>query len=151
MFQQNYSTPLGNVVVKATNKGLTSMAFEDKVTETKNMITIQAIKWLDDYFNGRSSKAKLPLDIKGTPFRLKVWGELLKVPYGKTWSYGRLAEAIGAPKAARAVGQAVHFNPIGIYIPCHRIIGKDGSLTGYAGGLHYKEWLLRHEKEKRED
>jgi methylated-DNA-[protein]-cysteine S-methyltransferase len=88
---------------------------------------------------------EIPVTSAGTPFQRKVWKALRKVPVGKTWSYAQLAARIGHPAAVRAVGAANGLNPISIVVPCHRLIGSDGSLTGYGGGLHRKEWLLRHE------
>jgi methylated-DNA-[protein]-cysteine S-methyltransferase len=87
----------------------------------------------------------IPAESAGTPFQRKVWNALRKVPAGKTWTYAQLAERIGHPTAVRAVGAANGLNPISIVVPCHRLVGSDGSLTGYGGGLHRKEWLLRHE------
>ncbi len=105
-----------------------------------------AVRALDEYFEGqRKSFDKLTLAPAGTFFQLRVWQELLRILYGETTSYGQLARQIGRPSASRAVGLANGRNPIGVIIPCHRVIGADGSLTGYAGGLPMKEWLLQHE------
>lgn len=102
--------------------------------------------WVDAYFEGeRPDPRSVPLDLRGTPFELAVWDALLDVPFGSTASYGSLAAVVGRPKAARAVGLANGSNPVAILVPCHRIIGTNGSLTGYGGGLDRKEWLLRHE------
>jgi methylated-DNA-[protein]-cysteine S-methyltransferase len=87
----------------------------------------------------------LPLRLEGTPFQQRVWESLTEIPYGETWSYGELAKRIGNPNASRAVGLANGSNPIAILVPCHRVIGADGSLTGYGGGLDRKRWLLSHE------
>ncbi|HET9131389.1 MAG TPA: methylated-DNA--[protein]-cysteine S-methyltransferase, partial [Terriglobia bacterium] len=92
--------------------------------------------------DGRRTQFELPLDVSGTPFQLTVWSELRKIPYGSTCSYIDIARSLGKPGAARAVGMANHENPIAIIIPCHRVVGSDGSLTGYAGGLHLKKKLL---------
>lgn len=100
---------------------------------------------LDEYFAGNRTAFELPLHPAGTPFQLRVWAGLRSVPCGETVSYGALAERIGAPGAARAVGLANGQNPISIVVPCHRVIGADGSLTGYGGGLPAKKWLLAHE------
>jgi methylated-DNA-[protein]-cysteine S-methyltransferase len=100
---------------------------------------------LDEYFGGGRSSFDIPLDISGTPFQMSVWRALLLIPYGTTWSYGRLAAQIGRPKASRAVGGANHNNPVSIIVPCHRVIGSNGSMTGYGGGIWRKEWLLAHE------
>ena len=101
---------------------------------------------LDAYFRGERKTFALPLDARGTPFQERVWQELVKIPYGRTISYGELACRIGNPKASRAVGMANGKNPIGIIIPCHRVIGKNGSLTGFGGGLDIKAKLLEFEK-----
>ena len=98
------------------------------------------------YFAGELMEFDLPLRAVGTPFRMRVWAELQQIPYGQAISYGELARRIGNPQASRAVGGANHHNPISILIPCHRVIGADGSLTGYGGGLDMKQWLLAHEQ-----
>jgi methylated-DNA-[protein]-cysteine S-methyltransferase len=97
---------------------------------------------LADYFAGRRTEFTLPLAPAGTPFQRRVWAGLQAIPYGETWSYGQLASKIGNPAAARAVGLANGRNPIAVVIPCHRVIGSDGSLTGYGGGLDRKRYLL---------
>lgn len=100
---------------------------------------------LDEYFAGTRTEFDLPLHMLGSPFQLRVWAALCAIPCGETRSYGALAEALGAPGAARAVGLANGQNPVSIIVPCHRVIGADGSLTGYGGGLPAKQWLLSHE------
>jgi O-6-methylguanine DNA methyltransferase len=97
---------------------------------------------LDAYFGGKLRQFTVPLDLRGTAFQLQVWKVLCDIPYGETLSYGEVAQAVGKPKAARAVGQAVGSNPISIVVPCHRVVGSDGGLTGYGGGLHRKKALL---------
>lgn len=104
-------------------------------------------KQLTEYEKGIRKSFELPLHLKGTEFQKQVWNALLEIPYGETRSYQEIAIRIGKPKALRAVGGACNRNPIGIIVPCHRVIGKNGSLTGYAGGLSYKELLLNHEKD----
>lgn len=99
-----------------------------------------------EYFSGKRREFEIPLRLIGTDFQCKVWMELAKIPYGETISYGELAKRIGKPKAARAVGMANHQNPLQFLLPCHRVIGRDGSLTGYAGGLELKKSLLEMEK-----
>ncbi len=106
----------------------------------------ETIRQLRAYFAGKLETFDLPLAPEGTPFQQKVWGELLKIPYGNTTSYGELAKRIGNPKASRAVGLANGSNPIPIVIPCHRVIGSNGKLTGYGGGLPIKEKLLALER-----
>jgi methylated-DNA-[protein]-cysteine S-methyltransferase len=103
---------------------------------------LEATEQLRGYFDGKRTQFDLLLDVSGTPFQLAVWSELRKIPYGSTCSYIDIARSLGKPGAARAVGMANHENPIAIVIPCHRVVGSDGSLTGYAGGLHLKKQLL---------
>ncbi|HEU4948860.1 MAG TPA: methylated-DNA--[protein]-cysteine S-methyltransferase [Kribbella sp.] len=100
---------------------------------------------LTEYFAGRRTRFDLPLKLIGTPFQLQVWAALQEIPYGETTTYGELAQSLGKPQAARAVGLANGKNPIGIIIPCHRVVGSTGSLTGYGGGLERKRQLLQHE------
>jgi methylated-DNA-[protein]-cysteine S-methyltransferase len=109
----------------------------------------KAAKQFGEYFDGKRKNFDLPLRMKGTVFQVKVWNALKKIPYGKTVSYGDIAAIIGNPKACRAVGMANNRNPIAIIVPCHRVIGKDGSLTGYAGGLELKRQLLELEQNVR--
>ena len=104
---------------------------------------------MEEYFAGQRKEFSLPLAPKGTEFQLRVWQALLQIPYGETRSYGELAAMVGNPKACRAVGGANHRNPLSILIPCHRVVGTGGSLTGYAGGLSVKEFLLKLESEAR--
>jgi O-6-methylguanine DNA methyltransferase len=103
-------------------------------------------KQFSEYEKGMRKVFDLPLHLIGTDFQKKVWNALLEIPYGETRTYQEIAIRIGNPKAVRAVGGACNRNPVGIIVPCHRVIGKNGSLTGYAGGLSYKELLLKHEK-----
>ncbi len=108
----------------------------------------QAIVELDEYFHGNRGRFNVPLSIQGTPFSQQVWQELLRIPFGETRSYEEIAQAIGRPKSCRAIGQANRRNPLPIFIPCHRVIGKDGALTGYMGkqGLDIKKYLLEMER-----
>jgi methylated-DNA-[protein]-cysteine S-methyltransferase len=103
------------------------------------------VRQLQEYFAGKRRKFELPLRMQGTAFQQRVWRELIEIPYGETWSYGQLAKRIGNPSASRAVGLANGRNPIAVIVPCHRVIGADGSLTGFGGGLPRKRWLLTHE------
>ena len=104
-----------------------------------------AVRQLQEYFAGTRRKFELPLRMQGTDFQQRVWRELTAIPYGETWSYGQLAKRLGNPNASRAVGLANGRNPIAVIVPCHRVIGADGSLTGFGGGLPRKQWLLTHE------
>ncbi len=105
----------------------------------------EVARQLDQYFAGQRREFDLPLRLHGTPFQRRVWQALVEIPYGVTWSYGELARRIDQPSASRAVGLANGRNPISILVPCHRVIGADGTLTGYGGGLERKQWLLAHE------
>lgn len=126
--------------------GIIGMSFSlEKNVEVDKNSEIQ--KQLTEYENGKRKVFELPLHLIGTDFQKQVWNALLEIPYGETRSYQEIAIHIGKPKALRAVGGACNRNPIGIIVPCHRVIGKNGSLTGYAGGLSYKELLLKHEKD----
>lgn len=109
-------------------------------------ISETAISQIQEYFSGSRKVFDLPLSPKGTPFQKLVWQELRRIPYGEVRTYGQIAAAIGHPKAARAVGQAANRNPLWILIPCHRVVGKNGNLTGYAGGLTMKQTLLELEQ-----
>ena len=113
-----------------------------QTTELLSMATIQ----LDEYFQGKRTTFSLPFKLTGTPFQLAVWKELQNIPYGKTTSYKEIAQKINKPKAYRAVGMANNKNPLPIIIPCHRVIGSNGKLIGYAGGLTLKNYLLELEK-----
>lgn len=115
--------------------------------EAEEPLLQEAEEQLNEYFAGVRREFDLPLAPQGTPFQQAVWAELQKIPYGETRTYGQLAAALGKPRASRAVGGACHCNPVAILIPCHRVVGANGSLTGYAGGLDIKEYLLELEKQ----
>jgi O-6-methylguanine DNA methyltransferase len=120
---------------------------EAVVEDGENGVTLQTREWLDAYFAGRAADANaLPLDGRGTPFEMTVWSALRRIPPGATTSYGAIAAKLASIAASRAVGLANGANPIAIIVPCHRVIGADGSLTGYGGGLDRKTWLLDHER-----
>jgi methylated-DNA-[protein]-cysteine S-methyltransferase len=142
------ATPIGLLELKASSDGLSSVLF----IETDALPTTIIPKVLDDavaqlleYFTGERTTFSLKLDPSGTDFQRRVWRELEAIPFGKTTSYLAMAKQLGDPKVIRAAASANGKNPISIIIPCHRVIGSDGSLTGYAGGLHRKKWLLEHE------
>ena len=105
----------------------------------------QAVRQLAEYFEGRRQRFELLLAFTGTPFQQRVWRALTEIPFGVTWTYGQLARHIGSPNGFRAVGVANGRNPLAVIVPCHRVIGSDGSLTGFGGGLPRKQWLLTHE------
>ncbi len=141
-------TPVGALEIKGGPLGLQSIHFLDTEVATSEVIPkalLSAVTQLKEYFNKTRTHFQLKLNPEGTDFQKKVWRQLETIPFGKTTSYQRLANKLGDPKAIRAAASANGKNPIAIVIPCHRVIGSDGSLTGYAGGLHRKKWLLEHE------
>jgi methylated-DNA-[protein]-cysteine S-methyltransferase len=150
--QAYYKSPLGWVSLESDGVALTSVRCMDSIeleaTEILHCCPIlqQAIQQLDEYFAGTRQVFNLPLGQKGTLFQQKVWQNLLNIPYGTTISYLHLSRIVGDEKAIRAVGTANGKNQLWIIVPCHRVIGADGSLTGYAGGIWRKSWLLEHEK-----
>lgn len=150
-----YTSPMGEMIVAATGKGLAGVWFEGQkhlppfgawpVQDGHPMLRT-AVKQLSEYFAGKRTTFELPLDLHGgTPFQQSVWQALLRIPAGGTTSYGDISHQIGKPAAVRAVGAAVGRNPVSIVVPCHRVLGRDGSLTGYAGGLERKSALLQLE------
>lgn len=142
-----YQSPLGLLEVQATEGGVRSVNFVEnrQFDESTNAYNQLAFNQLDEYFKGQRQSFDMPFDFEGTDFQIRVWHELLKIPFGKTKSYMDISKALGDVKAIRAVGMANGKNKIAIILPCHRVIGSDGSLTGYAGGLERKKWLLDFE------
>ena len=143
---------IGPLVLLASKKGLTGIYFGHRIETTtlpredaKNAILKKTAAQLEEYFAKKRETFDLPLDMKGSSFQRAVWRGLYEIPYGETISYGELAERLDNPSAVRAVGTANGVNPISIIVPCHRVIGKNGSLTGYGGGLDIKLKLLQHE------
>ncbi|MFT6102278.1 MAG: methylated-DNA-[protein]-cysteine S-methyltransferase [Candidatus Endobugula sp.] len=151
-FTDTVSSPVGLLLIEATDSGLTGLAFVDKAPEsvTPNMMTDYAKKELQQYFAGLLKAFTVPLSPAGTTFQQSVWKSLSTIPFGVSVSYQYIANSINNPKAVRAVGAANGKNPIAIIVPCHRVIGKNGSLTGYAWGTEIKVWLLNHEKQQRQ-
>lgn len=142
-----YHSPIGPITLVSDGTSLTELNFggsQDLKDQHDLPIFTETRRWLDLYFSGQQPSFTPPIHPQGTPFQQKVWQELLKIPYGQTTSYGTIARKIGC-RSAQAIGQAVHRNPIAIIIPCHRVIGADGSLTGYASGLDIKRRLLQLE------
>ncbi len=142
------NTPLGVAKIEGNAQGITAISILDKSEELTTIIpdTLKTCAdQLQAYFNNERQDFDFKLNPSGTAFQKKVWDQLLKIPYGKTISYLELSKQLGDVKAIRAVASANGKNPLWIVIPCHRVIGSDGSLTGYAGGLHRKQWLLEHE------
>lgn len=152
-------SPLGTLILGATDHGLAGLWFDDQKhlpawsgwpQRAEHPVFAQAVAQLDAYFDGARTDFDLPLDLRGgTPFQQAVWQALLLIPYGVCTTYGTLSAALDKPQAVRAVGTAVGRNPLGIIVPCHRVLGADGSLTGYAGGLGRKAALLSLESENR--
>lgn len=147
-----FDSPIGILRIVSEDNKLTMVAMDHHEPELSCAYTTEntplheeTAKQLAEYFDGTRTEFDLPLAPKGTPFQLKDWQALQSIPYGTTCSYKDIAEAIGCPKGFRAVGMANNKNPIIIIIPCHRVIGADGSLTGYDGGIHIKKFLLEHE------
>jgi methylated-DNA-[protein]-cysteine S-methyltransferase len=165
-------TPLGEMLALSSDAGLCALEFttvqgrargEERLTRLEARLgrwfppheivdretpaIAQARRWLDDYFSGDAADiSALALDMRGAPFERRVWLALQTIPPGQTTSYGAIAQALGSAGASRAVGAANGANPIAIIVPCHRVIGSSGSLTGYGGGLDRKTWLLDHER-----
>lgn len=150
-YSKKMSSPIGDLFLVATNEAL--IAVDNVATELfkkaekteKHKILDLAVKQLNEYFKGERKDFDLPLSPQGTEFQQKAWKALIKIPYGKVWSYGEQAKFLKNPKASRAVGGANGKNPIPIIIPCHRVIGSTGKLTGYSGGMKMKVALLKLE------
>ena len=141
------ASPIGPLRICEEDGAICAIAFTDEaISPPETPLLREAVRQLDAYFAGTLRDFDLPLHLEGTPFRLRCWEALRTIPYGETISYGEQARRIGNPRALRAVGGANHHNPISIVVPCHRVIGADGTLTGYGGGLDVKAWLLSHEK-----
>lgn len=160
-YTMNYQSPLGEILLASDGEALTGLwfqgqkyfpdAFSDKNQTGEPEVFNRVKDWLDAYFRGENPERTFLLAPKGSQFRQKVWDILLKVPYGETTTYGRIAKEMKeetgkSSMSAQAVGGAVGHNPISIIIPCHRVLGSGGDLTGYAGGIEKKKWLLNLEK-----
>jgi methylated-DNA-[protein]-cysteine S-methyltransferase len=156
LHQTTMDTPIGELVLVASDDGLREihLPLGDRPAlrgddDPDNPVLRKARRQLGEYFRGERREFDLSLDVDGSPFQRTVWDALLRIPYGTTESYGRLAERVGRPGAARAVGGANGRNPLPIVVPCHRVIGASGALTGYAGpsaeGVAMKRWLIDHE------
>lgn len=148
-FRAYYRSEIGLIEITGTDKAIESVNFVNKKStpspEAPPCLK-ECVEQIDEYFKGRRKKFTIEIQLQGTDFQKKVWKQLMKIPYGKTVSYKDIAASIGNKKAVRAVGGANNRNNIGIIVPCHRVIGSNGDLVGYGGGLWRKEWLLRHEK-----
>ena len=158
-------TPLGPMLALASDEGLCALEFHaerrhvrldarlkrwfppHEIVDGRPAFTEITARWLAGYFAGDNAvPPDVPLDLRGAPFELQVWRALRTIPAGSTASYGAIARTVGSPDASRAVGAANGANPVSIIVPCHRVIGSDGSLVGYGGGIEKKKWLLNHEK-----
>ncbi|MBV2147021.1 methylated-DNA--[protein]-cysteine S-methyltransferase [Sphingobium sp. AS12] len=156
-----FSSPVGMLTLVASDAGLVAVLWEEDDParvrlpatgeRTDHPILRQTADQLADYFAGTRQQFDLPLDFRGTAFQQRVWAALLAIPFGETRSYGAIASAIGKPTASRAVGAANGRNPISIIAPCHRVVGSNGALTGFAGGLAAKTWLIEHERRVKGD
>ena len=164
IYRSTITTPLGDMLVMASARGLCALEFDrrsrherldarlrryfndDSIVDAETSIHELTRDWLAAYFDGTTADAAhIPLDLRGAPFELRVWAALGEIPAGATSTYGAIAKELGAPGASRAVGAANGANPVSIIVPCHRVIGSSGTLTGYGGGLERKQWLLNHE------
>jgi O-6-methylguanine DNA methyltransferase len=161
--RRQFDTPVGPMMALATDAALCALEFWKpgrmtrldarlrrwftpfEIEDGTNAAIEQTGEWLDGFFNGHPPPDP-PLDMRGAPFELRVWAALRLIPPGRTASYGQIARQLGEPGASRAVGMANGANPIAIIVPCHRVIGSNGTLTGYGGGLDRKKWLLDHER-----
>ncbi len=163
-YMNYYHSPLGNILLAANDMGLTGLWFEGQKYYGRHLhpdafyaelpIFEQTIKWLDIYFSGKNPNFSIPLHFVGSDFQVNIWQLLCRIPYGQTTTYGALAKQFAAEKglqsmSAQAVGSAVGRNPISIMVPCHRVIGANGSFTGYAGGLDRKAKLLNIEQQRK--
>ena len=154
-YTTTYTSPLGEILLAADDTGLTGLWFmgakyfaaglEPGAEEKELPVFRETKRWLDGYFSGREPDFLPPLHLSGTPFQMAVWKVMGEIPYGKTMTYGEIARRLGRPRASQAVGSAVGRNPISVILPCHRVVGSSGSLTGYAGGVAKKQFLLELE------
>ncbi|HEY9085805.1 MAG TPA: methylated-DNA--[protein]-cysteine S-methyltransferase [Candidatus Tyrphobacter sp.] len=159
-FYKTMKSPVGELKLVARDKGLVAILWEKDnprrvplaalAEDKSHPVLLEAERQLNDYFSGKRKSFALPLDFEGTEFQKKVWSALLTIPFGETRSYGQIARQINKPKAVRAVGAANGKNPMSIVVPCHRVIGSTGKLTGFAGGLEAKAALLAFEEGKTE-
>jgi len=158
LYHKFINSPVGKLKIVASDKGLVAILWEnddprrvpltDSIEDNQQQILVETERQLDEYFSAKRQSFSLPLDIRGTRFQKDVWNALLSIPFGETRSYGQLANQIGRSTASRAVGAANGRNPLSIVVPCHRVIGSSGKLTGFAGGLEAKAILLGHEKQE---
>ena len=143
-----YTSPIGDISIIEEENKIIEISFGVKlgIEKGSSLLLEKTENELQEYFEGKRTEFDIPIKLKRTEFYEKVWNELKKIPYGETRSYGEIAEKIGNPKASRAVGMANHNNPISIIVPCHRVVGKNSKLVGYAGGLDKKKYLIELER-----
>ncbi len=145
-----YPSPIGLLEITSTEEAITSVLFVEGKTKPESALNPVCLRdcraQLEDYFRGSLKAFDLPLRFEGTQFQMQVWTELIKIPYGKVTSYFSLARRVGNPGSVRAVGNTNSKNKLCVVLPCHRVIGNDGKLVGYVGGLLRKQWLLAHEQ-----
>lgn len=150
MKRYHYQFPVGTLCIEEKDNCITGL-YRDNIigeAEAETELIRETRRQLTEYFDGKRQDFQVPIRLEGTEFQQRVWEALQTIPYGETRSYGEIARQIGSPKAARAVGGANHNNPVMIIVPCHRVIGANGSLTGFGGGLDMKEFLLDLERKK---
>ncbi len=158
LYEKTMASPVGKLKLVVSDKGLRYVGFDggkenhpalndECVPSSSHPLLLKTEAQLAEYFTGKRTAFDLPIELKGTVFQINAWRALQKIPYGRTNSYGEQAARMGDAKKARAVGMANNRNPISIIIPCHRVIGADGALVGYGGGLKRKEWLLKLEQQ----
>lgn len=147
-----YDSPVGTLLLCSDGQALTELRIGRETEESlaEDDVLRRTKQWLDGYFRGQREPVPVPLKPQGTAFQQRVWRLLLTIPYGEVTTYGALAKQLGENMSAQAVGQAVGKNPISILIPCHRVVGAKGQLTGYAWGVEKKKWLLGHEADNSE-
>ena len=152
LFHQYYQSPIGWLHIQSTDEAIVAIEFCESVTEDEvpHALTQEACTQLQAYFASKRHRFELPIQLRGTTFQQQVWRQLMQIPYGATISYLTLARLMGNAKSIRAVAHANARNPLAIIVPCHRVIGEDGSLVGYAAGIWRKQWLLEHESSARQ-
>jgi methylated-DNA-[protein]-cysteine S-methyltransferase len=146
-FSTKFSSPVGSLTLEGDDRCLTRLGFHSPASGQGDAAAVAAAAiQLEQYFAGERTEFELELDLRGTPFERRVWDEVSAIPYGENATYAEIARRVGSPNACRAVGRANGRNPIAVIVPCHRVVGSDGSLTGYAGGIEMKRALLALEQ-----
>jgi methylated-DNA-[protein]-cysteine S-methyltransferase len=149
-----YHSPIGWIEIEADSTSLLSLKFlendEKAFLRSRSRLIVFIVKQIDEYFKDKRKVFELPFHMNGTDFQMKVWEKVQAIPFGKTTTYLKIADQLGSPKFARAVGNTIGKNPFPIIIPCHRVIGENKELAGYSGGLWRKQWLIEHEIQDRQ-